>query len=188
MDRTSSLVNPTATSISLIAESWIPDDRLPWWRGSTIRDAQDPSSTTCRMAGACTSGWLHRERCSCGLHVDEDAALLRRWWAEESYPIDGSLLPRPLMEGPDKLDCLFKGSLWPKSTLEEYDWQRIIPWEWEHVLVIHGSSLDGSRVCRCIQWRWQEDKYLRARQGALEKVRQDFRLEFNTLILANECC
>ena len=70
----SSLENQTATSSSLTMEDSTRGGPSLFWFGSTTREARGPSSTTCRTAGACTSGWCLAERCSYVLHAEEDGA------------------------------------------------------------------------------------------------------------------
>ena len=47
---------------------------LPSWLQFTMKAEMVLSSTINRMAGLFTSGWLHRGRCLCDLHVEGDSA------------------------------------------------------------------------------------------------------------------
>lgn len=99
-------VAPTAIFSSLIVVGWTPRYPSLYWLGLITRDAPAQYLTTCRTAGACTSGWCLPERCLHGLPVGGDAASRMRFPVAQCTLELGSMLVQLMITGVVLPDCL----------------------------------------------------------------------------------
>lgn len=137
------------------------------------------------MAGACTSGWSHQERCLYVSRVEEDDVSHPRWLvALFGIGLGSTSVPSTTI-GLESLDCLLETDLLLRGVSDAYDWPLITQWEWAPELEIGGTSVVAFPVCRCTRRLWLPDRSLLGERGALREV---WHFRFYGILVYNVCC